>query len=384
MIRIILLFVIWGLMIGYSPADASVMKQIDFEDAPIVGVIQTLAKSAGFDLVMAGEQTYLQNKKATIHLKEIEPGEAIELILRTNGFNYEKKGKAILISALPQDLNGSAYKTITENIKLKHLTASRTAELLGKLFPTVLFQPGSRANSLVIRGREGELEEIRRLVAEIDKSTPQVLIEGRVVELASSDSAKIGISYNNGIVKFVTNKDSKKTSLAENLYSTLNALLAEGRANIIASPRIATLDNQEALINIGSRIPYAVPVTSGTTTQWTVDYIDAGVKLKIIPQLGQDGDITTFIQPEVSSISEWRTTPAGDFPVISTRNASSTVRIKNGETIIIGGLLSEGERENISRVPILGYLPLVGFIFSNRSVEKEKTEIVFLITPYII
>ena len=94
------------------------------------------------------------------------------------------------------------------------------------------------------------------------------------------------------------------------------------------------------MIKIGSRIPYAVPVTSGTTTQWTVDYIDAGVKLKITPQLGQEGDITTFIQPEVSSISEWRTTAAGDFPVISTRNACATVRVKNGETIVIGGLLS--------------------------------------------
>jgi type II secretory pathway component GspD/PulD (secretin) len=211
------------------------------------------------------------------------------------------------------------------------------------------------------------------------------LIESKVIELAQSDSLKLGVSYANGTIKFVTDKDTKRTKLADNIITTVNALVADGRANVVASPRVATLDNQEALINIGQRIPYAVPVNGGgTTTQWTVDYIDAGVRLKITPQLGEKGYITTFIQPEVSSVSEWRTTPAGDFPVISTRNATATVRVKNGESIVIGGLLSESKRENITRVPVLGYLPLVGLAFQNKTLEKEKTEIVFVITPHII
>ncbi|HVN67963.1 MAG TPA: type II and III secretion system protein, partial [Candidatus Sulfotelmatobacter sp.] len=223
------------------------------------------------------------------------------------------------------------------------------------------------------------------LLESIDQLAPQILIESKVMELTQSDSLKLGISYGNGSYKFITSKDTKRTRASDDLVSTLNALAADGRANVVANPRIATLDNQEALINIGSRIPYAVPVTSGgTTTQWTVNYIDAGVKLKITPQLGQDGEITTLIQPEVSSISEWRTTAAGDFPVISTRNASATVRVKDGETIVIGGLLSETERENVSRVPVLGYIPGLGLLFQNKNVEKEKTEIVFLITPHVI
>jgi len=110
----------------------------------------------------------------------------------------------------------------------------------------------------------------------------------------------------------------------------------------------------------------------------------AKMKLKITPQLGQEGYISTFIQPEVSSISEWRTTAAGDFPVISTRNASATVRVKDGESIVIGGLMSESERENVTRVPVLGYIPVLGLLFQNKNTEKEKTEIVFLITPHVI
>jgi type II secretory pathway component HofQ len=371
------------LCIGVVYAEDRIAR-IDFEDASVINVVQTLVKSAGFDLVLSGDQTIAQTKKATIHLKDVTIEEAIEYILRTNGFNYERKGKVLLVSSLPQDLIQTAYKAEVEVIALKYLSAAKAADLLAKVIPTAAFQVGGRANSLVIRGRDSDISDAKELLASIDKLAPQILIESKVMEISQSDSKKLGISYGNGTYKFITSKDTKKTSPAEDLMSTLNALITDGRANVVASPRIATLDNQEALINIGSRIPYAVPVSSGSTTQWTVDYIDAGVKLKITPQLGQNGYITTFIQPEVSSISEWRTTSAGDFPVISTRNASATVRVKDGETIVIGGLMSETERENTTRVPVLGYIPGLGLLFQNKSIEKEKTEIVFLITPHVI
>lgn len=364
------------------PAEA---LQIDFEDAPVISVVQALAKSAGLNLVVSGDQASAQAKRTTVHLKNIEVEEAINNILRTNGFAFERKGDALLISSLPQDVLSTGYKMDNKVFGLKYLSASRAADLLGRLFPQALFQSGNRANSLVVRAKDSDLKEVAELLGSLDRQAAQILIEGKIVELSQSDSQKLGLSYGNGTVKFITDKGSKRTSLAEDLASALNGLIAEGKANVIASPRIATLDNQEALINIGNRIPYAVPVSSsGNTTKWAVEYLDAGVKLKITPQLGQDGDITTFIQPEVSAISEWRTTAAGDFPVISTRNASTTVRIKSGETVVIGGLLSETNRENITRVPLLGYLPIAGLFFQNRSIEKEKTEILFLITPRAI
>lgn len=361
------------------------LVKVDFDNASVVDVIQTLAKGAGFDLVLSGDQAAIQGKKATVHLKEITVEEAIDHILKTNGFTYEKKGKVILVSSLPQDLIQTAYQPESAVITLKYLAAGKAAQLLGKLIPAANFQAGERANELLARGKGAELKEARGILAGIDRPAPQILIESKVVELSQSDSLKLGVSYGNGTIKFVTDKTTKKTSLAADLITTVNALVTDGRADVIASPRVATLDNQEALINIGQRIPFAVPVTNGgTTTQWTVDYIDAGVKLKITPQLGEGGYISTYIQPEVSSISEWRTTPAGDFPVISTRNAAATVRVKDGESVVIGGLLQDSKRENITRVPVLGYLPLVGLAFQNRTIGSEKTEIVFIITPRVI
>jgi type II secretory pathway component GspD/PulD (secretin) len=232
---------------------------------------------------------------------------------------------------------------------------------------------------LIIRGKANEIQEAEDLIEELDHPIPQILIQSKVVEIAEADSLKLGFDHNSGIFKFVNGKR------AGDIVSTLNTLISNGDANLMASPKVATLDNHEAIINIGNRVPYAVPVTqNGNTTQWTVQYIDAGVKLKITPQLGEENYITTSIQPEVSSISEWRTTSAGDFPVISTRNASSTVRVKNGETIVIGGLISEVDRVNTSRLPILGQIPFVHLLFSERTVEKSKVELVFMITPYLI
>jgi general secretion pathway protein D len=381
----LLLMLCFELILGFRAQAAEKISRIDFEDASVINVVQTLAKNAGFDLVLSGDQAVMQSKKATIHLTDVTSEDAIEAILRTNGFNYEKKDNLLLVSTLPQDLVQTGYKSVIEVVKLKYLPAGRTAELLTKLMPSASFQVGERADSLIMRGRVEEIKDAKTTIAAIDKLIPQVLIESKVIEISNSDSMKLGLSYGNGTFKFTTAKTNRKTSLADDITSTLNALIADGSANVVASPRIATLDNQEAVINIGSRIPYAVPVgSSSAVTQWTIDYIDAGVKLKITPQLGQEGYIRTFIQPEVSSISEWRTTAAGEFPVISTRNACATVRVKDGESIVIGGLLSESERKNVTRVPVLGYLPVIGLLFQNQSAEKEKTEIVFLITPHII
>ena len=368
--------IVSGILFVCLPWSVVMAEEINFSDAAIFDVAQALAKQAGLNLVMSGDQN--SQKRTSVHLADSTPEQALEYILRANGFSYEKKGNMVLVSTLPQDISQTAYQGISRNIKLKYVQADKISALLAKIIPTISTMPGIRANSLVIRGKDGELDEAEHLILDLDAPVPQILIESKVVEMSESDSIRFGIDHNSGIFKFINGK-------REDIASTLNTLLGSGKANLVANPRIATLDNHEAVINIGSRIPYAVPVSSSSaSTQWAVEYIDAGVKLKITPQVGKENYITTLLQPEVSSISEWRTTAAGDFPVISTRNASATVRVKNGETIVVGGLVSESDRVNVTRVPILGQIPFLNFLFQNRTVEKAKTEIVFLITPYII
>lgn len=382
--KIVILLIIVSSVLFCAATAEEIIQKVEFIDASVMDVVATLAKQAGLNLVISNKASLDQAKRTTLRLENVTAAEALEQVLQTNEITYEKNGKVIMLSPLSGE---QTEKGQIEVIKLRHLSAASLGALLNKVFPSLKVSQGSSTGQVVLRGGQLQIKEARQLIASVDQPVPQVLIESKVLEISESDSMRLGLSFGKeiGSFTFITDKNTRKTSAADDLQTTINGLIGDGRAKIVASPKIATLDDHEAIINIGSRIPYAVPVgNSSGSTQWTINYIDAGVKLKITPRLGEDGFITTAIQPEVSSISEWRTTSAGDFPVISTRNAHATLRVKDGETIVVGGLLSESDRENVSRVPILGYIPLVGMLFQNKTMEKAKTEIVFLITPHVI
>jgi len=225
----------------------------------------------------------------------------------------------------------------------------------------------------------------RKSISEaIGNLRPQVLLECEVLEITESGLQEIGIAWGSPPGKFSARTLGASYKLVPSEVSaTLSALIANGKATVLARPQIMTISGEEASVNIGSRVPFAVPINSGTGVQWRVDYLDAGIHLKITPYV--DGNlITTKIMPEVSSIAEWRTTKAGEFPVITTRRAQSIVRVQDQETIMIAGLLSETERKNLTKIPIIGEIPLLGLPFQSHTIEKVKTEIIFLITPKIL
>jgi type II secretory pathway component GspD/PulD (secretin) len=209
------------------------------------------------------------------------------------------------------------------------------------------------------------------------------MIESKIIEISKTDSHRLGFSYGNQNGFCLLAEDNALRPI-DDLILKIETLISAGKAKIVAQPKIATTPNNEANINIGHRIPYALPVESKTNTTWTVNYIDAGIKLKILPQIIDGKTILASIQSEISNISEWKTTQAGDFPVISGRNAQTVVKIESGNTIVIGGLTSNQERKNVIKFPILGYLPIIGMFFQSEVMEKRETEIVFLIKPYVI
>ncbi|NQU18235.1 MAG: hypothetical protein HQ564_09265 [Candidatus Saganbacteria bacterium] len=365
-----------------TPLIASeIIPRLDFQDASVIDVISALARKEKLNLIISGDQAAVLSKKTTLSLKSISPREAIKYVLEASGLDYGMSDEILFVSSVTEGLEKA------QALELKYLPAQKAIDIISKVMPSLKVSIGERSHSIVLVGKWKNLKEAEELLASLDRPAPQILIESKVIEISLSDALRIGLKIGDpaGTFSFITSRTTRKTSLTSDIPSTLNTLISNGSASIVANPRIATLDNHEAMINIGSRIPYAVPVSvSSGATQWSINYIDAGIKLKIIPHLGEDEMITTTIKPEVSSISEWRSTAAGDFPVISTRNASATLRVKNGESIVIGGLISEAERENVSRIPILGHIPVVGLLFTNRTKRKEKTEIVFLITPHII
>ena len=271
---------------------------------------------------------------------------------------------------------------VYEVFELKYLSGKKAVEFVSKLMPEAAAVEGETGNTVLLKGKPQDMWKMKKLLTSVDRPVPQIMIESRIMEISENALKSLGFSWNS--LKITVIPEEGKVKAGE-IPVMLSALVSKGDARIIASPRISTLDNLEALINIGDRIPYAVPVTtSGGSTQWAVQYIDAGVSLKITPRIGGDGMITAEIKPEVSAISEWRVTAAGEFPVISTRNASTSVRVKSNQTIVVAGLINETDRENISKIPVAGDIPVIKELFQKKTKEKTKTDIVFLITPFVM
>jgi len=276
------------------------------------------------------------------------------------------------------------YRQSYETIDLKNIDAKKACEVMARIAPEAVFMEGTKSSQLIVKGAGGDISRLKKVLSSIDLPIRQIMIESRVVEISENALENIGVSWTgaaNGIRLAVEGGSVN----SETIYAVISALISSGKARLIASPSIATLDNHEASVNIGSKIPFAVPVNSSSSSvQWAVQYIDAGVSLKITPRLGDRGFLTVAVNPEVSSVSEWRMTSAGEFPVISTRNANTRLKVRDGQTIVIGGLINETDRENIAKIPLAGDIPLIKELFTKRTSERTKTEVVFLITPRII
>lgn len=169
--------------------------------------------------------------------------------------------------------------------------------------------------------------------------------------------------------------DSRATA-ASMLMAQLSALETDNKAKLLANPRLATIDGQTSLILVGQK----VPIIQKTVDAVTVQYIDIGVKLAITPRVGANGEILTWLRTEASGIAGYQ----GDYPLISSREAQAEVRLRDGQTLIIGGLLQKDDTKVDVKVPLLGDLPIVGFLFRGKKDTNTDTEIIITITPRLL
>jgi len=380
----IILFIIFSPYTAFAEAN---IKELSLNDATVFDAVQLLSRRAGVNVIFSGDKTALADKRITLHLEKADPLQVIEQILRSNGFSFEKRGNIITVSTLPADLGSTAYESGSQIVYLNHLSPKKLADLIGKMGLGVTAFCEESSNTLLIRGKGDKVAKARQLISSLDQPLPKVFLKAEIIEVSTSGMERLGIYFGaeQSGFSFSVDKDDGSVGRDNDFNLILSALIASGEARLLARPSLTVLNGEEAEINIGSRLPFAVPSSSSNaSTLWAVEYIDAGVNLKILPYVSQDNIITAKIISEVSSIAEWKTTAAGEFPVLSTRNASTTLTVRNGETIAIAGLISEQERENKAKLPILGDLPFLGWLFQYTTNERARNEIVFLITPTIL
>jgi type II secretory pathway component GspD/PulD (secretin) len=263
-----------------------------------------------------------------------------------------------------------------------------------------------RSNKLYVTDTPTKMREISGIVSAFDVRHQEVLIEAKIVQVILSDEYKMGVDWDallrryhnldltsNFNVLSSTDKKGKFSigSIESDDYTVVvEALNSVGTTNTLSSPRIAVINNEEARILVGSTEPYVTtttttPASGPTTTAESVSFIDVGVKLFVTPTINEESFITMKIRPEVSSVTDFLTTSQNNkIPIVETTTAETTVMVKDGVTIVIGGLIKDELIDSVNKVPFLGDLPLAGFVFRNKDKLTRKTELVVFLTPHII
>jgi type II secretory pathway component GspD/PulD (secretin) len=285
-----------------------------------------------------------------------------------------------LIEAFDAPAYGAGGTLATESIPLRHLRASDAVKALRAVVPDGTLLAEERRNAVVVSGN-GELHAtVRALLHDLDAPGRQVTIEVRVADVQPvNDTTDVGVQF--GGAGYGTGALGRfpyaLTTGALAVNAQLDALVQRGHASILAQPRIATLNNREASLLVGEQYPV---VTINQQTGFpSVQTIDVGVRLRLTPTIGADGSITADLHPEYSQIIGFNSS----FPIVANRKVDATLRVRDGETIVLGGLFQDVDSETITKFPVLGDLPVLGAFFRNRQATHNKDEVVFFITPHV-
>lgn len=264
-----------------------------------------------------------------------------------------------------------------------------------------------RSNSLVITDLPARFPEIQKLLGAFDTRHREVFIEASVLQVTLKDNFDTGINWDwlsesrslvnlHAINALPIAADASNalqlvigSATGDDITSTIKALQDFGDTEILSTPHITVMNNEEAKILVGRREAYVTSTTTQAqttaTTAESVQFIDVGVKLYVTPTISANGFVTLKIRPEVSTKVDTLTTPSKSvIPIVETSEAETRVMVKDGKTVVIGGLMREETTLSKQKVPLLGDLPFIKVLFSNRSDRIKKTELVILVTPHVI
>ena len=263
-------------------------------------------------------------------------------------------------------------------------------------------------NSLIAFGTPDQIEHVRHLLGELDVPYQQILLEAQVMALSKSASKALGVDWswstfpqpitNAGStstsvtttyfpVGLVTGGDGKQYSMGVN--ATLNALITKGDGKLLARPNLLTFNGNKGTIFVGDQLPVVTPnaTTTGGAVTYTTEYKNAGITLSYVPRINEDGQISASVFVEVSTPVSITLDVGGQKTTayqITTRSAQTHVRMKDGDTLVIGGLISNSEIKSLNKVPLLGDLPILGKLFQSVSKSKNETEVVIFLKAKVV
>jgi type IV pilus assembly protein PilQ len=377
------------------------LVEISYVEADVQNVLRTLAAKADINLILGEEVT----GKVTVNLKGVSYEEAMQLIAESKGYTYVKDHNVAKIR--------SRESVDTEPVELRVYTLSYAkAEDVKKTLDPVLSRQGKiqidvRSNTLILSDTPSSLTKLIPLIQAVDMQTPQVMIEAKFVETTKNPKKDLGINWSGTLLNHQLSAGPFNISknLAGGAWIPSTALLDAGDASVVfsflsqdtdtellANPRVVTTDNGRARISIATQFPIPNFSFSEQTASLQINgftYKDIGIILNVLPRINKDDFVTLEVSPEASSSTENATLQSGggsavQIPIINTRTATTTVLIKSGNTLAIGGLMREDVSDKFSKVPLMGDVPLIGPFFRSKSLDKTKRDLLIFLTPTIV
>lgn len=412
---------------------------LNFQDIEVRAVLQLIADFTGLNMVASDSV----GGNVTLRLKNVPWDQALDIILKSKGLGMRQVGNVIMVApqeeiAAREKLELESEKQLeelepmrTEFLQVNYAKADDLATLIKAETNNLLSERGNvtvdqRTNTLIVQDTAASLQAIRGMVARLDIPVRQVLIESRIVNADESFAKDLGVKFGyskhtsqtsqtdgdlfgtvggklEGDTEFDGGPTSFNTDGAENfivslpvaepnaalglaigkigsylLQLELSAALAEGRGEDIASPRVITANQREAIIESGVEIPYQEASSSGATS---VSFKKAVLSLRVTPQITPDDRILLDLQVN----QDTRGTPEVlGVPPINTRSVTTQVLVDNGETVVLGGIYTQTDRQQSDRVPFFGDLPYFGFLFRRTAVDSSRTELLIFVTPKIL
>lgn len=359
-------------------AFAGPLVSLSVKKAPTEEVFRSLASMSGKNIVFPEALT----GELSLTLHDVPYEEALRLAAASQGLFLETVGDVTIVA--PAGTMERGFGALTA-YPLSYVPAKEAAETLKPLIKAPL-SFDQTSNTLFVLGSPGDQARAQKVLARMDRLQKQVTLEARILSLQEDASRELGLQWKwSGL----PHQNSEETDggtfhlghgYTGSFQGILSALCQKGKAKVLATPRIVTVPGKEGKIFIGDHIPVVTEKVSNGTTTTSTEYVDAGIRLSYTPIVGPDGVITASVHTEVSTptlISELHNYR------ITSRTADTNVRLLEGETLVIGGLISDEEQKRLETIPLLSKLPLLGNLFTFRSRKKTRTEVVMLLTPYL-
>ncbi|MBV8742881.1 MAG: hypothetical protein JOZ12_13925 [Sinobacteraceae bacterium] len=381
---------------------------LQLRDAPTKMVFEVLQRETGINFIL--DKDIKSDGKTTIFVQDVPVEEAIDLVLDQNAL-----ARQVLSSNMVMIYQNNAAKQkeyeqqIVRTFYLTNAEPKEVESMLKSVLGAKNMFIDERSGSLILRDTPDAVRMAEKLVASLDVAEPEVMLELEVLEISSSKLQDLGIQYPtavslapNAIGAPVTatggtmslhdllHGQSARTTGVSGLSVTLNAMKQAGLTNTLASPRVRARNKEKAKILIGSRLPVitnsVTPTAAGApVVTGSVQYLDVGLTLEVQPTVHLDSDVAIKLNLEVSSLLKQIQTASGTIAYeIGTRNANTTLRLHDGETQILAGLIQDSDTHTANTIPGLGDIPILNHLFGTHHTDREKDEIVLSVTPRVI